>query len=57
MKNCTCGAEAIIEHEGSDYFACCVECTYHILNQVMLKLLGTMAKLKNSTNGENHENQ
>lgn len=25
----------------------------HSLNQVMLKLLGTMAKLKNSTNGEN----
>ncbi|EJL6310934.1 TPA: hypothetical protein I6715_003406 [Vibrio cholerae] len=28
MKNCTCGGEAIIEHEGSKYFACCIECTY-----------------------------
>lgn len=28
MKNCTCGGEAIIEHEGSKYFACCLECTY-----------------------------
>ena len=28
LKNCICGGEAIIEHEGSQYFACCVECTY-----------------------------
>lgn len=27
MKNCTCGGEAIVEHEGSKYFACCGECT------------------------------
>lgn len=26
MQNCTCGGEAILEHEGSKYFVCCGEC-------------------------------
>lgn len=27
-KNCTCGGEAIIEHEGTNHFACRVEFAY-----------------------------
>ncbi len=26
MQNCTCGGEAILEHDGSKYFVCCGEC-------------------------------